>query len=180
MKHRIFIAINLPDDIKMELANYRGKWPEIPARWTKADNLHITLEFLGYIGDEDLPDILEKVGEIASRHSSFEIMLNNISYGPPGKMPPRMIWAIGEKSEAFVNLRADLQESLVAESKPGAPHITLARIRVWDFRKIEPEERPEVNEDISYTFNVDAIELMESKLKRGSPEYIILESYPLQ
>jgi len=91
-----------------------------------------------------------------------------------------MVWAIGEKSEAFNKLKTNLSQSLFFELKPGAPHITLARIRAWDFRKIEPEERPEVNEDISQTFNVSSIELMESKLKRGGPEYIILESYPLQ
>ncbi len=179
MKHRIFIAINLPDDIKRELANYKGKWPELPARWTKVDNLHITLAFLGYTSDEDLPDILEKVKEISSRHTSFEITLNKISYGPPKKIPPRMVWAIGEKSDAFNKLKTDLSQSLFFESKPGAPHITLARIRAWDFRKIEPEERPQVNEDIFRTFSAFSIELRESKLKRGGAEYTVLKSAPL-
>lgn len=180
MKHRLFVAINLPENIKKELSSYRQKWPELPARWTKTDNLHITLEFFGYVNDEDLPDILRSIRGIALKHSSFEITLGVISYGPPKKMPPRMIWAIGEKSDNFQNLKKDLSQAFGMESKSGVPHITLARIRAWDFRKIEPEERPQINEEIFLNFTVDSIEIMESTIKRGSPEYCILETYSLQ
>lgn len=174
------MAINLPENVKKQLAGYRDSWPEIPARWTRPENLHITLEFLGYVSDEDLPSILESIQGIAGRHSSFEIKLKEISYGPPNKMPPRMIWAIGEKSEAFQKLQRDLSRALALETKGGSPHITLARIRAWDFRKIEPEERPEISEEISFSFSVNAIDAMESRLKRGGSEYTILESYSLQ
>jgi len=163
MRHRIFIAINLPQEVKKELGSFKSKWPELPARWTKKDNLHITLEFLGYVSDEELLKVFQGTGELASKHQSFEIHLNKIIYGPP-KKPPRMIWAIGKRI-GELNL---------------VPHITLARIRAWDFRRIEPEERPEVNEDIDLTFEVDSIEIMESVLGRGGPTYTILKSFPLK
>ena len=44
---------------------------------------------------------------------------------------------------------------------------------------IEPEERPEINEDIDLIFTVESIEVMESELKRGGPVYTILESHEL-
>ncbi|PIX88575.1 MAG: hypothetical protein COZ30_00470, partial [Candidatus Nealsonbacteria bacterium CG_4_10_14_3_um_filter_36_16] len=59
-------------------------------------------------------------------------------------------------------------------------HITLGRIKQWEFRQIEPEERPEVNEEINLTFEVNSIEVMESELKRGGSEYTILESFPFR
>jgi len=43
--HRIFIAINLPANLKKELSMAQNRWPELPARWTKPENLHITLLF---------------------------------------------------------------------------------------------------------------------------------------
>jgi len=43
--HRIFIAINLPEKLKKELSLFQNRWPEIPARWTRPDNLHVTLVF---------------------------------------------------------------------------------------------------------------------------------------
>ena len=59
-------------------------------------------------------------------------------------------------------------------------HITLARIKEWEWRAIEPEERPEVNENIDAIFTVESIEVMESELKRGGPRYTIIESNQLQ
>ncbi len=167
MGHRIFIAINLPQNIKEELLKYREKWPQLPARWTKKENLHITLEFLGYLPSEEILELCQKTRKIASEKKSFSLCLNKICYGPPGKKNsrlPRMVWATGEKIKEF-NIH---------------PHITLARIRTWQFRQMEEEERPEINEEIDLSFEVDSIEIMESRLKRGGPEYAILESCPLR
>jgi len=184
MRHRIFIAINLPGDIKKKLIDYQAKWLELPIRWTKKENLHITLMFLGYLSDEELLEILKITKEVASRYEPFSINLKKIIYGPPKKMPPRMIWAEGEESEELGKLQRDLENSLLSssvkdlesEARPYAPHITLGRIKAWEFRRIEPEERPEVNEEINLNFEVNSIEVMESQLKRGGPEYTILES----
>jgi len=194
MRHRIFIAINLPEEIKQKLVSYQEKVEELftpyrseasgsgPIRWTKKDSLHITLEFLGYLSDEEVLKVCQDTKELALKHQPFSITLNKICYGPPKKMPsqsmnssnsfprsshsgtPRMIWVVGEKIE-------ELNFS---------PHITLGRIRTWEFRKIEPEERPEVNEEINLNFEVNSIEVMESVLKRTGPDYIILESCPLK
>lgn len=162
MRHRIFVAINLPEDIKQKLFDYQLKWPELPCRWTKKENLHITLEFLGYLTDEELIELCQRIKEIASTKKAFSVHLNKICYGPPKKIPPRMVWVAGEKIKEF-NL---------------TPHITLGRIKTWDFRRLEPEERPEINEDIDLNFEVNSIEIMKSRLKREGPEYTILESFP--
>lgn len=186
MRHRIFIAINLPHNVKKELSSFQKKWPELPARWTKPENLHITLAFLGYLSDEELAEVCKIAEEVASRNKPFSIKLSKICYGPLDKKPPRMVWIVGEKSEPFAKLRNDLENALSGESlyqkenRPFSPHITLARIRKWDFRQIEPEDRPEVNEDINFSFEVSSIEVMESKLKRGGAEYTVSESCPLK
>jgi len=188
MRHRIFIAINLPGDIKRKLIDCQGKWLELPCRWTKKENLHITLIFLGSLSDEELLGVLKITKTVTQRHEPFSISLIKIYYGPPKKMPPRMVWAEGEKSEELGKLQSDLENSLLAspikglesESRSYAPHITLGRIKAWEFRQIEPEERPEVNEEINLSFEVNSIEVMESQLKRGGAEYVVLESAPLK
>ena len=185
-KHRIFIAINLPEDIKRELSKYQERWPELPAKWTAKDNLHITLEFLGDLTDEELGEVCVATKEVVEKHNFFSISLSKVLYGPPKKIPPRMIWVEGEKSDEFSNLKKDLQKYLLEkiafrpELKSFSPHITLARINEWEWKKIEPEERPEVNENIEYIFTVESIEVMESVLKRGGPEYTVVESHSLK
>jgi len=182
-KHRIFIAINLPENIKKRLAEYQEKWPELDSsiRWTKKDNLHVTLVFVGYIDDNELLEVMSDVKEAVSKHSSFLINLNKFCYGPLDKIPPKMIWAVGEKSDNFVSLREGLAQSLgILEKRVFSPHITLGRIKQFEWRRIEPEERPEIEKDVSLSFEVDSVDIMESVLKRGGPEYTILESYKLK
>ncbi|KPJ56560.1 hypothetical protein AMJ49_04595 [Parcubacteria bacterium DG_74_2] len=187
MRHRIFVAINLPEGIKKGISSYQDKWPELPVRWVKPENLHITLAFLGYLPDEELMEVFKITKEVAKKHNPFSINLTKICYGPPKKMPPRMVWAEGEKSKGLAELQIDLENSLTGskvsfepEKRAFKPHITFGRIRRWEFRQIEPDERPEVNEDISLIFDVNSIEVMESQLKRGGAEYTILESFNLK
>lgn len=188
MKRRIFIAITLPDDVKKQLALYQEKIDNLfeapsPVRWTKKDNLHITLMFLGYLTEDELMDVCRITQEVASRHQAFSINLKKILYGPPGK-PPRMIWVEGEKSAELGALQKDLENSFVVSTtqdpeekgRPYAPHITLGRIKMWEFRQQDPETRPEVEENINLSFDVSAVEIMESKLKRVGPDYNILQS----
>ena len=201
MRKRIFIAINLPEEIKNKLAFYQEKIEELftpyrnevsgagPCRWTKKQNLHITLIFLGYLTDEEIPELCKIAKEVSSKYSQFTVNLNKICYGPPKKMPPRMIWVQGKKSKILSDLKEDLEKSLTENIRPAlsakgrdrefSPHLTLGRIKTWQWRQIEPEDRPEVEEDISLSFNVNSIEVMESKLKRSGPEYTILESVEL-
>ena len=190
MNHRVFIAINLPENIKKKLTDYQLKWPELPCRWTKKENLHITLAFLGYLTDEELFEVCKITKEVALRHEPFFINLNKILYGPP-KQPPRMIWIEGEGSKDLGKLQKNLENALSSaqamakadkeqEARPYTSHITMGRLKQWEFRQIEIEERPEVNEDVSFNFEVKSIEIMESRLKRGGPDYSILESCPLK
>ena len=96
-----------------------------------------------------------------------------------------MIWVEGEKSLALAKLKDDLENSLLQsnssvfkrEVRAFSPHITLARIRQWDWQKLE--EQPKIEQDIDLVFPVQSIEVMESRLLRSGAEYIALESVAL-
>jgi 2'-5' RNA ligase len=196
-RHRIFIAINLPREVKKYLAGFEKKWPLVPAKWTDLENLHITLLFLGDITDVELGQVCQIVKEVVKNHNSFNIILNKIGYGPVDKIPPRYIWAGGpasakgygearETNKEASLLKKDLEDALweaikfKIDKNVFNSHITLARIKEWEWRTIEPEERPEVNENIETIFTVDSLEVMESELTRQGPRYTVIESYQLQ
>lgn len=198
-KHRIFIAINLPLEIKKQLSKLQEKWsrsrsnrgssiesgPELPARWTEINNLHITLVFLGYLTDEEVGDVCMVVKEASSKHNSFNINLDRVGYGPNNKIPPRYVWIGGKRSKELLVLKKDLEELISGkinfkpENRAFNPHITLARINTFQWRQINPEERQDINESVSLSFAVESVEVMESILKRGGPEYVVLESFNL-
>jgi RNA 2',3'-cyclic 3'-phosphodiesterase len=158
-KHRIFIAINLPEEIKDELVKYQDKYFDLPAKWTKKENLHITLEFIGNALDKDLEAIFKKTEDFALKTKPFKIKLDKISYFPDNNLP-KYVFANSENSSR--NL-----------------HVTLARISQWQWRQIGPEDRPNVEENIDLSFEAKSIEVMESFLKRGGPEYKVLKSFKL-
>lgn len=199
--HRVFIGINLPEKIRKELSAYQDKWLDLPARWSWPENLHVTLVFLGNASDQEVIDICKTAGEVAKRHDPFDLVLDKISYGPlsPAVAPiggeggriktPRMVWATGRESEDLGALQADLTnafyESGINEADEDcdnhafAPHVTLARIKQFELRKMEQEAVPKIDEEIYQTFLVESIDIMESELKRGGPQYSILESLNL-
>ncbi len=192
MKRRVFIAINLPEEIKEELSSCREEINKFfssfgdnfqPIRWTKKENLHITLAFLGYLDDNKIKKVEDILAEISQEASSFLVELSEICYGPKNEKIPRMVWAIGNKSKYFSELKEKLDKELQEkisfhlEKRDFLPHITLGRIRKWQWKAIKPEERPEVEKNISLKFRVKSIELMESHLKRGGPEYTVIKSF---
>ena len=195
MKHRIFIAINLPEKIKDELEKLEKETAELfpeetsrgLIRWVKKDNLHITLLFLGYIEEENIPQICKIVNEIAKTQNPFSLEFKKVLYGPPNKIPPRLIWVDLEKSTELTDLVKKLKEKVEEtgflekmEKREFSPHITLGRIRTWQWKRIEPEERPDIKKDISLNFEVNSVEVMESQLKRSGAEYAILETCNLR
>jgi len=198
--HRIFIAVNLPENLRRYLAEFSQKWPELPAKWVKSDNLHATLNFLGNANDEEVSEICRTAMAVARRHDPFVLGLDRIVYGPQDEFScrgkeenfsryPRMVWAMGEKSQEIGNLQKDLENSLFEFS--GAryqkndsdygfrPHVTLARLIQTDLRRMDPEEIPMIEEKIAKTFVAESIEVMESELRRGGSVYTVLESAKL-
>ena len=180
-KYRIFIAINFPPGIKKELLLYQKRWENLPVRWTREDNLHITLVFLGYVREENLLEILEVVRKIVKDRQPFSLHFQRISLGPP-KRPPRMIWIEGEESRELTLLRNDLEKELTGlkskeENRKFKPHMTLGRIKMQEWFKLQ--QKPKIEEKISLSARVDSIEVMESRLRPAGPDYFILNSTPL-
>jgi 2'-5' RNA ligase len=186
MLKRVFIAINLPEDIKNQLTAFQKRWPTLPIRWTKKENIHITLLFLGYLDQKQLLETIETTKRVAQKHKPFSVLLEKICYGPnPSR--PRMVWVALKRNPELIGLQRELEESIFSlasfkykerEKRDYSPHITLGRLKRWEFQRLE--DRPEIEESVSLDFLVNSIEVMESQLKRDGAKYSILESCNLK
>jgi 2'-5' RNA ligase len=191
---RIFIAINLPEEIKEKLEKLEKEIadlfpPELNKgmfRWVKKENLHLTLLFIGSVREEEIPKICQIVKSAAQSQDPFSLRIEKVSYGPPKKIPPRLIWVEVERKPELLALAEKLKKAMAEsgilrkiEQREFSPHITLARIKTFQWRRMEPEEKPEIEKEISLDFEVNSIEVMESKLKPSGAEYTILESAKL-
>ena len=52
---RLFVALELPSDLRIRLARLKRPLPR--ARWVNAENLHLSLRFVGEVNDEQAADI---------------------------------------------------------------------------------------------------------------------------
>jgi 2'-5' RNA ligase len=75
MDLRCFISIELPEALKGEIASLTEDLRDAgaDARWIKAENLHLTLKFLGNIPEETLPGIEESLKKAVRTHMRFKL-----------------------------------------------------------------------------------------------------------
>jgi 2'-5' RNA ligase len=94
-----------------------------------------------------------------------------------------MFWVEGEKNRNLAILQYGLEKELLGvqpekEIREFKPHITLGRIKTFEWRQLK--KRPNIEENINLVCPVNSIEIMESQLKPGGPDYFILESINLE
>ena len=178
---RLFFAIDLPENVKNSLLLQTQKENADIWRWTTKDNLHLTLEFIGYAKEENLPLII-KIGEKTfSQFAPFEMEIKYLCFGPEKGASKRMIWAVLEKSDILEKIKKELQKNLLeqgidfkAENREFHPHITIARLKNG---ALGPSN--EYRSDYSAKFSATEILLMQSDLKPFGPVYSIIQSFPL-
>ncbi|HBP01433.1 MAG: 2'-5' RNA ligase [Candidatus Moranbacteria bacterium GW2011_GWE1_49_15] len=178
-KRKIFIEIEVPNQVKKRLVERTEKWQTLPVKWTRQENLHITLLFLGYVDESVIPDICLKVSEAASRIEPFDIYFDKIEIGP-NTQKPQMVWFAGEASEELKNLYEAVEKELdifQTGKKEFRPHVTLGRIRKAKWESLK--DKPEIDEQFKVAMSVDNILVMESKGEEGGQEYHVIESCPL-
>jgi 2'-5' RNA ligase len=127
---RLFLAVDLPDPVRRQVAALFD--PATSARWTKPEQLHITLRFMGKTPEEALPGIRRRLSEI--RHPAFELSLGGAGIFPEGAHPTnaRVLWLGIRGTEALAALKSALDKCLDGVAPPDekssfSPHLTLAR-----------------------------------------------------
>lgn len=190
MKKRLFIAIPLDEDWLGAFGDFQkrcdGETKELrDFRWTKVDNLHITICFLGWIEEERVPEIPQKLKEVLEGVKHFELEFENITFAPPRKTP-YMIWGVFKNSRAYQELAKSVNEAMKEfseevvseEGRESISHITLARFK--DGRISKHKDILELFSAKENILRVDNIQLMESKLSPAGPTYSIVENFNLK
>jgi len=186
MLHRVFIGINLSKEIKERFFSLQQEYPSLPAKWVDQENIHITVLFLGNLDDNQVVETINSCKEVLKNHEPFLVEIDRICFGPGDKFPPRLVWAEVKKTKEFSVLKEDIEKALfdlpeykykMKEAKDFNPHITIARIKSFQFRQLSP--RPEINIPLNLPFEVNRVDVIESVLTKKGPEYTILESINL-
>ncbi|MCM3901758.1 MAG: RNA 2',3'-cyclic phosphodiesterase [Pyrinomonadaceae bacterium] len=135
---RIFCAIDLPASVRASLLSrvksLREAVPNAQPSWSREENIHLTLKFLGQVQTSRLSDLSKAAARSAADFSPFQVTLEDTGMFPKHGAP-RVLW-IGVKDEAgkLAHLQTRLEEECASEGfarevRPFHPHLTIARLR---------------------------------------------------
>ena len=139
MSIRAFLGIRLAPQVQSTLeaceeairAESRGWRGE---KWVSAQNLHVTVKFLGTMEEESLESVTDAVTRTCGSASEYSLVLGDVQ-AVPRLRAATMIWAtLAEGEEATAGLVAATEAELAPlgiapESRGFSGHITLARAR---------------------------------------------------
>jgi 2'-5' RNA ligase len=172
---RAFIAIEMSDAVRSDLSSLQGglrphQHPYV--KWVDPKGIHLTLKFLGNIGQNQVADIEEAISQASQGVSPFQLQLGGLG-AFPNLRRPRVIWvAMTGELESLLALQKGIDQALVPlgfamESRPFTPHLTLGRLR----ERASPEECRKIGElvmasqfESATAMKVSEVILMRSRL----------------
>src|ERR1700676_2649546 len=125
---RLFVGIEFPPELKLRLSILSTSIPG--ARWIDAGNLHLTLRFIGEVGEDVAADIDEALARVRGRRFTLQLA----GTGVFGGNRPRALWVGVERHPELVSLHGKIEQALIRigldpEPRKFVPHVTLARLR---------------------------------------------------
>lgn len=185
MEKRLFLAINLPNEIKKQLIDLVLKLQKNnknkPIKWVENDNFHLTLHFLGSTPAEKLDLIDKAIEPIVASFPILNFQLSNTINAFPNLNDPRVIFLdIKELNESkALALQKQIGKTLELlefeiDPRPFRLHLTLGRVKSKTSVNI-----PELIIK-NMEFRISTIDLMESNLTPSGPIYTILKQYSLK
>ncbi|MCA9562328.1 MAG: RNA 2',3'-cyclic phosphodiesterase [Myxococcales bacterium] len=186
---RIFVAIDLAIPVVENLVLLQEDLTKpledlgaIP-KWVPAENIHLTLKFIGE-ADEGLTYLVrDRVREIATSSSLFE--LQTLGTGCfPAPSAPRILWAgVGEGADRLSSLRDQIETAfaeigIANDEREYRPHVTIGRIKT-DKSRIDISEILSSYANTPYgTTHIRGLVVYESRLDRSGAIYRVVERCP--
>jgi 2'-5' RNA ligase len=186
---RCFIAIRLPHNVQEHISAYIKDLKKLShdIRWTKAENIHLTIKFLGEIPADRVDAVQKALYPVGHQFSQFSLIVSRAGCFP-GKKNPRVFWLGMEqgKENPLFAIHEWIEDQLIKldfekEKRRFSPHLTIGRLRarrpvdfsaVFNFFENQPFG--------PIRFAVENIFLMQSYLKSSGAEYQIIEAYDLK
>ncbi len=185
---RLFWAVNLPNDVKLKLAELqvRMRRKSADVKWVEQQNLHLTVKFLGNVGRDRINEVTRAVESAVADSGPIKLELGGTGFFPH-QMQPRVIW-VGVRGELdkFRRLYRLVEKSLAGigfppENRGFSPHLTLGRVR-------SPKGVDDLARELEATarelacfgrVGVKTVDLMESELTSRGPVYSVLDRVKL-
>lgn len=196
---RVFCAIELPDHVRklfvQHMATLRNVVPDARARWSRPENIHLTLKFFGDISLTEVENLRIAAMRAVEGSACFKIQVGETGMFPPHGAP-RVLWiGVHDLSGKLAALHARLEDEsekvgFEKETRTFHPHLTLARFR--EPRRQTKQSRSNSNQLArtlvsahmatplpSMEITVSELLVMRSELGSTGSKYTVISRHPL-
>jgi len=187
---RAFIAIELPGELKSVLKDLEEKLRTPKSRcakWVDPGSMHLTLKFLGNVGQKQVEEIKKDLETQAKLSKPLSLVTAETGCFP-NMQRPRVFWiGLNGEIEKLLDLQSRIDEStgklgFPRESRPFTAHLTLARLR----DDCGPVERKDFAGSVKgarleqpFSMIVNAVSLIRSRLTPAGAIYTRLAEFKL-
>lgn len=182
---RLFVAVPVPEEVKARVVvardELRAKLPPHAATWTRPENMHLTLRFLGNVDASKVESLAASLTRAVSGFGPLPLISERLGCFPDLRYP-RVVWAwVYDDAERLAQLQQRVAQATDAFTQEPAEsrfvgHITLARVR--QIKRPQAEVIASfVNGAASRKFGewiADRVELIRSELSPGGSRYTTL------
>ncbi len=133
---RLFVALAVPDAVREAMLRVQRELqplaPRGAVRWTKPEQFHLTLRFLGDVSSDCLAALRESVRAVCSGEPALHLQAQGVGFFPNARSP-RVIWiGIGDGENRLADFQRKIEGAVQPFSVgPGserfAGHVTLGR-----------------------------------------------------
>ena len=178
---RIFLAIDIPQNLKKEIKKFISDCYKIEnknIKYVEEENLHITLKFFGEVEKEKVKEIQNSFSNI--KQSNFCLRLSKIGCFPDFKRA-KVLWIGIEDSKELNNFFNFIEEKCISlgfksEEREFRPHITIARFKSQPENNIIDFLTNNIKKEFGEFF-ADRFILYESKLTPRGPIYSKIQEF---
>jgi 2'-5' RNA ligase len=169
---RLFIAIELPPDLKGEIAEAFSHLRSLGGGWASEGSIHLTLAFLGEQSAEVLGDLETALRSAVNSTHPFDASLDSAGFFPHRRRP-RVGWLGVESGGKIEGLATSVRRAaesvqVTFDPKPFSSHLTLVRFRDGRWSDDELDRFEKAAEGMrGLTFPVASVIVYESALQRG-------------
>jgi 2'-5' RNA ligase len=186
---RAFIAIKLPTEVRADVERAQRELKSATragsVRWTPAEQIHLTLKFLGDVQTDSLTELEAALRRACAQIAPFELHAGGIGSFPDSQRP-RVIWiGVGGAVEMLHHLQAAIARETERWGEPEErtfhPHLTLGRIKTTRRRELQElgaliQSAPASNLG---SWRVTQVDLMRSELFPDGARHNCLAAVPL-
>lgn len=185
---RIFIGVSVGTGVINNVTNVQAQLARSGAQvnWVPAENLHLTLLFLGEVHDRDLPELCLVTARAVAPVTPFVIRLQGLGAFPSPRRPKTLWVGIGEGQEGMQELHQRLEPAMIdlgayrREDRAYTPHLTLGRIKNEEEGNRIAPELDKFSDWVAGHSKVSEVIIFGSELRREGPIYTPLGRAPLR